>query len=173
MSHVILNQANPFAALGPDFYGFLLPWIFTFAIVYGLIVKANIFGTQTPKIAAALALVAAFFVSAVGGPQLAAFFTSLFGGAAIFLAGILVVIIFVAMVHSGPVQTSSYAVIGFLVLLGIFLFLSSSDTIVGISIDNQTATLIFWGVILLAVVWYLMKGEGGQPAGAPAGQRPP
>lgn len=166
MSHVILNQANPFAALGPDFYGFLLPWIFTFAIVYGLIVKANIFGGETKKIAAALSLVAAFFVSAIGGPQLALFFTSLFGGAAIFLAGILVVILFIAMVYTKEVKTESYAVIGFLVLLGVFLFLSSTGTILGISIDNQTATLIFWGAILLAVVWYLMKGESGQPAGA-------
>ncbi len=157
MSHVILNQANPFGALGPEFYGFLLPWIFTFAIVYGLIVKANIFGDQTKKIAAALSLVAAFFVTAVGGPQLAAFFTTLFGGAAIFLAGILVVILFVAMTDQHKKLTENVAVLGFLVLLGVFLFLSSSGTIVGISIDSQTATLIFWGIILLAVVWYIMK----------------
>ena len=166
MSHVILNQANPFSLLGPEFYGFLLPWIFTFAIVYGLIVKANIFGDQqTKKIGAALAFVAAFFVTAVGGPQLAAFFTTLFGGASIFLAGILVVIIFVAMVDQHQKLTTNVAVLGVLILIAIFLFLSSSGTIVGISIDSQTATLIFWGVILLAVVWYIMKPEGGQPAG--------
>ncbi len=169
MSHVILNQANPFAALGPDFYGFLLPWIFTFAIVYGLIVKANVFGTETKKIAAAVALVAAFFVSAVGGPQLAGFFTTFFGGASIFLAGILVVILFVAMTQTDITKLQNSAVVGFLVLLGIFLWLSSSGNVVGITIDSQTATLIFWGIIVVAVVWYIMKGEG-QAATPAAGQ---
>ncbi len=173
MSHVILNQANPFTVLGPEFFGFLLPWIFTFAIVYGLIVKANIFGGETKKIAAALSLVAAFFVTAMGGPQLAAFFTSLFGGASIFLAGILVIILFIGMISDKPFEKlNSWIVVGFVALIGVFLFLTSTGTILGISIDNQTATLIFWGIILLAVVWYIMKPEGEKGAAPPAGQRP-
>ncbi len=154
-------MSNPFNVLGPEFYGFLLPWIFTFAIVYGLLVKVNIFGEATKKVAAALALVAAFFVTAIGGPALAAFFTTLFGGASIFLAGILVVILFVGMVSDKAFKTENIAIIGFLVLLGVFLFLTSSGTIVGLSIDSQTATLIFWGVILIAVIWYIMKENGG------------
>ena len=61
---------NPASILGPEFYGFLLPWIFTFAIVYGLLSKIDLFGKdnkKSGKINVALAFVIAFFVTGVGG----------------------------------------------------------------------------------------------------------
>ncbi len=83
--------------LGPEFYGFLLPWIFSFAIVYGLLAKANIFDKVNRQVSVALAFVIAFFVTGIGGAQLASFFTTLFGGASVFLAGILVIVLFTSM----------------------------------------------------------------------------
>src|SRR3989338_2615889 len=88
---------NPFITMGPEFYNFLLPWLFTFVIVYGLLDKVGLFGDANQKVSLALALVAAFFVTATGGPFFAGFFAKLFIGASSFLAGILVVILFLAI----------------------------------------------------------------------------
>ena len=164
MSHVILNQASPIAALPKEFYTFFLPWLFTFAIVYGLIVKAKIFGDKNDRIAAVLGLVIAFFTTALAGPAMANFFITLSASASMVLAGILVIILFIAMVSDKFMKTENVAVIGILVLLGIFIWLSASGSLFGISIDDTTATLLFWGFIILAAVWYLMKETGQRPA---------
>ena len=148
------------AFLGPEFYGFILPFLFTFAIVYGLLIKANLFG-KNERVAPMLALVIAFFVTAVGGPTLAAFFTNLFGGASMFLGGILVVILLVTLV-SGKYQTMNLAVIVITVLIGAFLFLSSSSAtgFIGIAVDSTTATLAFALVVILIAIYYITRPEG-------------
>ena len=148
------------AFLGPEFYGFILPFLFTFAIVYGLLIKANLFG-KNERVAPMLALVIAFFVTAVGGPTLAAFFTNLFGGASMFLGGILVVILLVTLV-SGKSQTMNLAVIVITVLIGAFLFLSSSSAtgFIGIAVDSTTATLAFALVVILIAIYYITRPEG-------------
>src|SRR3989338_5763318 len=115
--------------LGPEFYGFLLPWIFSFAIVYGLLIKANLFGANVNKqVSVALAFVIAFFVTGVGGAQLAAFFTNLFGGASMFLAGILVIILFTSMLSKDKDTNwmhKSLWPIGAVIVIGVLLFLGS------------------------------------------------
>ena len=160
---------NPFASMGIDFYGFFLPWIFTFAIVFGLLSKANVFGqNNNQRISAALAFVIAFFVTAVGGPQLAGFFTSIFGGASMFLAGILVIILFTTMIgHEGPIGKHMWALAA-VVLIGIMLFLASSGQFVTVSvITPDLAGMLFWIVIIIVAVYFVMgtkpEGGGGKP----------
>ncbi|MBI2971378.1 MAG: hypothetical protein HYY37_03115 [Candidatus Aenigmarchaeota archaeon] len=156
----MLSSGNPFAQLGPEFYGFLLPWIFTFAVVYALAGKTPV--GEKKEVAAAIALVAAFFVTAVGGPQMAAFFSALFGGSAIFLAGILVVLLFTTLAGvKWEGGTSKMIVLIGLVLLGIFLFIASSGSAVGVLISPDLAALIFWGVIILAVIWMVAYKDAG------------
>ncbi|MBI2075995.1 MAG: hypothetical protein HYT72_01965 [Candidatus Aenigmarchaeota archaeon] len=158
---------------GPDFTNFLLPWIFTFAIVYGLLMKAEIFGSVNQKVSVALAFVIAFFVSAVGGPQLGAFFTSLFGGASTFLAGILVVALFVAMIGMKLSEKANAMALGIVVLLGVILFLAAQGNISGFRLDQNTTSLIFWAVVVLAVIYYVAHGTGGTDKGAAAATKPP
>ncbi len=149
------------ALLGPDFYGFILPFIFTFAIVYGLLLKAKIF-EKNERISAMLALVIAFFVTAVGGTTLAAFFTNLFGGASMFLGGILVVILLVTLVSGGEItKAKNMAVILITVLIGAFLFLSSSSAtgFIGIAVDSTTATLAFALIVILVAIYYVTRPE--------------
>src|SRR3989338_7869016 len=93
-------MADPFTILVTNlnqlgFFGFLLPFIFIFAVAYGLLMKAKYFEDQ--KIIGVISLVLAFFVVGFGGPGLANFFVNLFGLATIVLAGILVIVLFVAM----------------------------------------------------------------------------
>jgi len=164
---------NPFASLGIDFYGFFLPWIFTFAIVYGLLSKANIFGGDNKRISAALAFVVAFFVTAVGGPQLALFFTSIFGGASMFLAGILVIILFLAMLGRpiGELHKNMWAVAA-VVILGIMLFLASSGQFVSVAvIGPDIAGLVFWLIIIVVAIYFVMGKNDGHEGGGAGGKQ--
>lgn len=152
-----------------SFYGFLLPWIFSFAIVYGLLIKTNIFGGANRTVSIALAFVIAFFVTGVGGPQLALFFVNLFGGASVFLAGILVLILFLSLLGH-TTYTAKWAA-AIVILIGIFLFVTSGGAFSGfVFLDAATASIIFW-LIIIAVAAYLITREGG--AGAAAPEKPP
>ncbi len=158
------NAAFISSFAGFDFYGFLLPWLFTFAIVYGLLDKSGLFGKDSGKrVNFALAFVIAFFVTGVGGPQLASFFVSIFGGASIFLAGILVFILFATLV--GTEKKHHTGVMAFIVILiiAIVLFLTSSGTFSGfVFLDAGTTSLIFWLAIILAAAYLITKEPGGK-----------
>lgn len=151
--------------LGPGFYGIFLPFVFTFAIVFGLLAKVGIF--KNDRINAVLAFVLAFFVAAVGGPQLAAFFITLSSGAAIFLAGFLVVILMVALFGYGGTEGNfkHTAVLATVIILGITLFLVSTGGFIDIGISGDMAALIFVFIVLIAVVWFITSTK---PAATPA-----
>jgi len=157
---------------GLDFYGFLLPWIFTFAIVYGLLMKANIFGNANKQVSVALSFVIAFFVTGLGGPQLALFFTNLFGGASVFLGGILVILLFVSMLGYGENGAFKHiAALILVIVIGAILFIASTGSMTGgqIYIDSYTATVIFW-IIIIIVAAYLITRGGGQETQSSAQQ---
>ncbi len=158
---------NPASILGPEFYGFLLPWIFTFAIVYGLLSKLNLFDKKSPKINVALGFVIAFFVTGAAGPQMAAFFINLFGGAAVYLAGILVVILFIAMLGkdiNDVFKHSIYIIV--VILIAVFLFLGSTGSFIGYAvISSDVAVLAFWLIIIIIAVYMLVHEKEDKPAG--------
>src|SRR3989344_2824071 len=158
---------NPASILGPEFYGFLLPWLFTFAIVYGLLSKLGLFGDKkSDKINIALAFVIAFFVTGAAGPQLAAFFINLFGGAAVYLAGILVIILFLALIGYDMTKLSGRVYVIVVIIIGIFLFLGSTGSLIGYAVvSSDVAVLAFWIVIIVIAVYMLVhekpEGESG------------
>ena len=144
---------NPASILGPEFYGFLLPWIFTFAIVYGLLIKLSLFGDKVnTKVSIALAFVIAFFVTGAAGPQLAAFFINLFGGASVYIAGIIVILLFMALLGYDYKNKMIYVVA--VIIIGIFLFLGSTGSFVGYAVVSaDVAVLAFWVVIIILAVY--------------------
>ena len=155
---------NPASILGPEFYGFLLPWIFTFAIVYGLLMKLNLFEKVNAKVSIALAFVIAFFVTGAAGPQLAAFFINLFGGASVYLAGILVILLFMSMLGYTGYKHILYVIV--VIVIGIFLFLGSTGSFIGYTVVSaDVAVLAFWIVIIIVAVYLVTKEP---PASAPA-----
>jgi hypothetical protein len=152
-----------------SFYGFLLPWLFSFAIVFGLLTKAKLFGDASQKVNVALAFVIAFFVTGLGGPTLASFFVNFFGGSAIFLAGILVFLLFLTLLGGekgmrGNWHTGTLGFI-FIVIVAIVLFLSSQGTFAGFfSLNSDTTSLIFWLVIIIIAAYMITKGGGSEKA---------
>ncbi|MEK6888344.1 MAG: hypothetical protein AABX14_05350 [Candidatus Aenigmatarchaeota archaeon] len=158
---------NPASILGPEFYGFLLPWIFTFAIVYGLLIKLSLFGDKVnTKVSIALAFVIAFFVTGAAGPQLAAFFINLFGGASVYIAGIIVILLFMALLGYDYKNKMIYVVA--VIIIGIFLFLGSTGSFVGYAVVSaDVAVLAFWVVIIILAVYMVTHEEKEK---APAGK---
>jgi small-conductance mechanosensitive channel len=164
------------------FYDFLLPWLFTFAIVYGLLMKVKLFGEEVnKKVSVALAFVIAFFVTAFAGPGLAAFFSGLFGGASIFLAGILVIVLFLAMIGWTPDMGKggrSWKIAALiLIIIGVAIFLVSSGIVIngGFVLNDITVTGIIVIVIIVAAMYFIAyegkKEEKGASAGG--GGKPP
>ena len=154
-------MADPFSLLVANlnamgFFGFLLPWVFTFAVVYGLLLKAKLFDNQ--KVVGVLSLVMAFFVIGFGGPWLAQFFVNLFGYAAVIIAGILVLALFITM-SGGDFSKlfNNKGVAAILAGIGIIVFFIAvggsmvviSDAVVG----------IIFVIILMAVAVYFIAGN--------------
>ncbi len=140
------------------FFGFLLPWIFMFVVSYGLVTKTKLF--ENPKITGVLSLVLAFFVVGFGGPFLAAFFTNLFGYAAVIIAGILVIVLFITM--SGGSITKVFDNKGAAALLagiGIIVFFIAIGGS-GVLISDAVLGIIFI-IIVMAIAVYFIAGNGG------------
>jgi len=143
------------------FYEFLLPWLLTFAIVYGLLYKANIFGGMNKKISGIIAFVVAFFVSLYSGPAIAGYFATLFTGGSLLLAVVIVGILFATLLTLGDASKlkgkSLWATLGIVVVL--FLIAASRDFLkIGFSGDMWSAIIIIIIVIALAV-WLVSGGE--------------
>jgi hypothetical protein len=163
------------------FYDFLLPWLFTFAVVYGLLSVTKIFGDKTPRIATALALVIAFFVTGYSGQMLSNFFTNLFGGATMIIAGILVVLLFATMVGFKSENMKDMKRMGVLVILliiGIVLWLLSTGVAKGFGflplMSPDVIALILVMVVIVIAIWAIVREpgtstSGGAGAGTKAG----
>lgn len=151
------------------FYDFLLPWLFTFAIVYGLILKLALFGDATKKIAIVLGLVTAFFVTGFGGAALSRFFISIFGGGVIIISGVLVILLFLGMVGKSPEDLSKGGTLAVMIVVGIVLWLLATGTAVGAGIgwllSADLIAFILVVVVLVLAVWMIVregkKEEGG------------
>src|SRR3989338_1536927 len=145
---ILVSNLN---ALG--FFGFLLPWIFMFVVCYGLLMKAKLF--ENTKITGVLSLVLAFFVVGFGGPWLAGFFTNLFGYAAVIIAGILFVVLFITM--SGGNISKIFDNKGVAVLLaaiGIIVFFIAVGG-ASVVISDSVIGIVFVLIIMAIAVYFI------------------
>lgn len=155
-------MADPFSILVANlnqlgFFGFLLPWVFVFVVSYGLLMKAKFF--ENAKIVGVLSLVLAFFVVGFGGPFLANFFVNLFGYAAVIIAGILVIVLFITM--SGGNVTKLFDNKGIAALLagiGIIVFFIAVGG-ANVVISDAVIGIVFV-IILMAIAVYFITGGG-------------
>lgn len=154
-------MANPFELLVGNlnqlgFFGFLLPWIFTFAVIFGLLLKSKTFG-DNKRIIGVISLVVAFFVTGFGGPVIASFFVNLFGLASIILAGILVIALFLAISGTDISKlTENKAVVYAVVGIGIVVFFTAAGSL-GIRLSDSTIAIIFMLVVLVAAIAFITK----------------
>lgn len=156
-------------ALG--FYEFLLPWLLTFAIVYGLLTKTGVLGggKMGHRVSGIVAIVAAFFITPFAGPVIASYFTTLFTGASTILAGILVIVLFAAMagIEIGWGEDSNWkkngAVLTFIIVGIVLIILAASGQFIGVPVlgaNLSAAALFMILVVILAVAFVLVGGNG-------------
>ena len=150
-------MADPFTILVANlnslgFFGFLLPFIFSFAVIYGLLMKAKYFEDQ--KIVGVLSLVISFFVIGYGGTVLANFFVNLFGLAVVIIAGILVIVLFVAMVGGDISKVASgKAFMAVIVGIGLIVFFVAAGAF-GVNISDSVIGIIFVILVLgIAIIF--------------------
>ncbi|HLD49146.1 MAG TPA: hypothetical protein VJB11_02180 [archaeon] len=156
-------MANPFTVMVSNlqqlgFFGFLLPWLFMFAVVFALLLKSKALG-EDKKISGVISLVIAFFVVGFGGPALGNFFIDLFGAAAVVLAGILVIILFVALT-GGDISKlgSNKATLAVVIGIGIIIFATLIGTAFGVRVNWEVGAIIFM-IIVMAIAVYFIGGN--------------
>ena len=154
-------MASPFQTLVSNldqlgFFGFLLPWVLTFAIFYGLLLKSKALG-EDHKIIGVVSVVAAFFVVGFGGVALGTFLKNLFGTTAMVLAGILITLMFVGM--SGY-DVSKLADSKYFLAAGIGIGLIVFFSILGgvRFIGSDVLSIIFVVIIMIISVMFIAGG---------------
>ncbi len=145
------------------FYDFVLPWILFLLIFFGIISKAPFLpeGSKKNQIAIIISSILALF--AVNFIPLGAFLSQLFGMSGIYIAGILVVILFLGMGGWKLGSFNKYAVGGVLVLLAILVLAGSGFPLPIIS--SNMWTLIFVVVLLGAAVLFLEESGDSDTGG--------
>ncbi|MBI2085138.1 MAG: hypothetical protein HYT71_01345 [Candidatus Aenigmarchaeota archaeon] len=146
------------------FYKFVLPWLFTLAVVYGVLLKVKVFGTDQQKsLTAVIAIVAAFFVVnyTPAGFALDGFFTQVFGVGILILTGIFVVLLVMGLVglkgedifKAENLKTGGGMAVVLLVAFIIFLFF----TIGGIHIASDQLSLIAVMIFMIVALVFIAK----------------
>jgi len=148
------------------FYEFLLPWLLTFAVVYGLLFKANIFGDINKKVSGIIAFVVAFFVAWYSGPAIANYFGTLFMGSSIVLAVIIVGILFGMLLALGEPKQLKGKSLWTAVILAVVLFLIAAGKELRIGFSGQTWSAIIILIIIVGLAAWIVSGpEAGEGAG--------
>ncbi|MFH0832101.1 MAG: hypothetical protein V1900_00035 [Candidatus Aenigmatarchaeota archaeon] len=154
---------NPFELLVSNlnqmgFFGFLLPWLLTFAVSYGLLVKSKVLGEDV-KIVGVVSLVLSFFVIGYGGLALGLFFQKLFGVAVVVIGGILVIVLFVGMA-GGDISklVESKAVLALIAGIGIIVFVLTVGNL-GIGVNNEIISAIFVVIIMAVAIMFITGGK--------------
>jgi len=163
------------------FFQFLLPFLLILAVVYGVIRFAA--PDKFEKSAASLIsiVIAFFFLNYSGnvGLSMATFFTNIFGGGAIVLTGILVVLILLGLLgikFSGEGGLTSgdkgkWIFSAFIIFVGFLIFLGAGganvlqlpSNILGVAGDD-VFTIIFFIIILALAMWWMSRDNGGDAA---------
>jgi len=143
------------------FYSFALPFLLIFAITYGLLSKVELFNkNDSKKINSIIAICIAFFVVNYTpfATTLQDFFTNLFGSMSLVISGMLVFVLFLAIlgietrVLSGN-DKIKYLTVGAIILITYGLFSSSLGE--SFSISNTTITTLFVLGFIIFVVWFV------------------
>ncbi len=168
---------NTLKALG--FYDFVLPWLLSFAIVFGIIDMVGIFSKRSSTgviestnkgIEAIIALAFAFYVTLFTPFPgfLSSFFSKLFGNSIIVLSGVLVLLLFLGMVGLQPNRLlkdwGEKLFVGLAVIIALLIFLNAGGSIFGfggITLVNATdwlTLLVFFGIIGF-VIWLVVHSD--------------
>jgi len=142
------------------FYGFVLPWLLVFALVYGLLSIVSKKTGMDSRVNGLIALAIAFFITAYS--NIGTFFVQLFGGASMIFAAGLVIVLFLAIFGISPDASKTEWVLGVIILGIILLFVIGGARISGLGISNEVMALLFMVFVMIFAITFVTKGEKKQ-----------
>lgn len=181
------------AAKGFGIFDFYLPFILAFALFYGILYKAGIFGKESKgrKLNIVISGILALFVIGYTpvGVQLSVFLTGLFGGTLIVVVTLLaaVMILFMIMPLFGVgVDTRPKKIIGILavvaVIIAVGVFIASGGSMIfpgfntgitlptgpvpvlpDLGITTTDIAIIAMFVLTIGIVWWLFREKAPTP----------
>lgn len=165
--------------ISTDFYLIVVPFILTFAIIYGLLAKANLFGGKNDQVSAIIALVAGFLVvryQPIASQDGVNFLVNTFGAVSAALVVLTLVLIGAALfgVTSDDGEYGKYLkYLGFVVMAGILalalywgaweaVLAQAGPGVPGVpglpAVDVVTALVLLLGV---GAIVFMLRGGGG------------
>ncbi len=144
------------------FFDFLLPWALFSAITFGILAKSEAISKEV-SVNGTISLAASFFIINYTplGMTLGAFFTNLFGVAALIMGGLLVAIFFLGMAGlkfediAGGNKTAIGILLAFIALI---VFLSTGGS--WIRVDETTLATMFMIIVMAMAVMFLGSKSG-------------
>jgi hypothetical protein len=160
----------------PSICGFLIntifPWVFSFAIIYGLVLATKVFGEPKDKsargIAGLIGVVAAFLITMSAGATISSFLTAVSGTILMYATVILGIVMLFALVS--PDLLSGFGgkdakglkalalVIAFILVAGLIVS-GFTPGITSIQITQDLVTLIVILLVVAGIVWFVVGGK--------------
>ncbi|MCK5474174.1 MAG: hypothetical protein KAI53_02105 [Candidatus Aenigmarchaeota archaeon] len=154
------------------FYTFVLPWVLFLVIIYSIVTGAPFLkslGGQKKQISVIIAAIISFFIVNYEwqGRFVGEYLTELFGSTSLYMAGLLVLILFLGMGGWGlnGVFGGKWIPI-VLVLVAIMVFFNTGAA-AEFNIDEETATWLFMLFLVGGALWFLQQ-EPGKKTETPA-----
>ncbi len=155
-------------------FRYVLPFLLTFVVVYGILERSSPFGQGQGRIHSVLATIIALFVTAFtpAAPTIANFFSNFFGALAVVLVGILGALIVAGLLFGEKVQdtrwTNSLMVLGGLAVLAIFLGWGGLGIILPSDLalfPSLTGTELFGIALVVGTIVFLYWALGEESGG--------
>ncbi len=144
------------------FYTFVLPWVLFLVIIYSIVIKAPFLGAvggQKKQISVIIAAILSFFIVNYEwqGRFVGDYMTELFGSMSLYMAGFLVLILFLGMGGWGLNSLFGGKWIPIvLVLVAIMLFYNTGAA-AEFNIDEETSTWLFMLFLVGGALWFLQQ----------------
>ncbi len=153
---------------GSGFDTFVLPWILFLVIIYAIVLAAPFLKSlestgQKKQVAVIIAAILSFFIinfRMSDGRLIGEALTTLFGSMSLYIAGILVIILFLGMggwkMEDIPGGKTLMVIV--LVLLAIMIFFNTGMA-ESFNISDETATWLFMLLLVGGALYYLGQGD--------------
>jgi len=157
--------------------GTILPWVFSFAIVYGLILRSKVFGEPSDPVSRGISgiigVVAAFLITLTAGPAIGGFLTAISGTVVMYAAVILGMVMLFAIINPGLLRSYSGGkslalIIAIIIVAGLIISFYTPGT-TSFRITQDLVVLIITLLVIVGIVWLVVGGKSGN---SPAPSQP-
>lgn len=141
------------------FYGFVLPWLLVFALVYGLLSIVSKKTGMDKRVNGLIALTIAFFITAY--TNIGAFFIGVSSIGAMIISVALMIVLFFAVfgIVPDPEKNKTEWIIGALIIGLILIFVIGGEVIEGVKISSEVFGILFMILLIAFAVNFITKEE--------------